>query len=238
MALVGTNGKVILVFRVARIDKGVSVTAADGKHYERGCVLVARSGTLRSPGSRDPQVLSVNRHAPGAFAYFDASTYQRVVYEPGADRARGDDPAPNHISFPSRRYPLFANNIGMTLSQPERDLIQAYAAWVGDVKMFVHHPLKEAGLYTDLFIPRCWTLFEAKASTLRRVLREAIGQLFDYQRHYDRSPRLAVLLPRRPPWSVMGLFAKKRIVVVWRSRGASFRDSANGILTTDLRAVS
>lgn len=237
VALVRDDGKVLLVFRIARVEKGVPVIAADGKRYERGCVLIARPGSIRSPGSRDPKILNVNRHAPGAFAYFDTATYERVIYEPPKhDRGVARPPNFPRPTFPSRRYPLFANNIGSTLSQPERQLIQAYVTWVGDVTMFAHHPLKETGLYTDLFIPRRWTLFEAKASTARRVLREAVGQLFDYQRYYDRSPRLAVLLPERPPRSMMGLFEKKRIVVVWRSRGGTFRDSANGILTTALRS--
>ncbi len=111
----------------------------------------------------------------------------------------------------------------------------AYVRWVGDVTMFVHHPLKETGLYTDLFVPKCWTLFEAKSSTSRRALREAVGQLFDYQRHYSRSPRVAVILPQRPPSTVMGLFERKRVAVVWRSTGGTFRDSLGGTLTQALR---
>ena len=239
VALVATNGEVLLVFRIARVEESVSVIAADGRRYDHGCILVARPGTVRRPGPRDPKFLNVNRYALGAFAYFDAASYGRVIYELGEeDRRSGQVKETRHAPFPPRRYALFSNNIGRTLSQPERQLIQAYVTWVGDVQMFVHHPLKESGLYTDVFVPRCWTLFEAKASTSRRVLREAIGQLFDYQRHYDRSPRLAVLLPERPPSSVMALFEKKRIVVVWQSRGESFRDSAGGALTKDLRTAA
>ena len=239
VALVDERGSVRLVFRVARIEEGVSVIAADGKRYERGAVLVARAGTMRSPGLRDPHVLSVNLHAPGAVAYFDASSYSRILYEYG-----NGGPGPlvaldrEQTKFPARRYPLFANNIAKTLSQPERSLVHAYASWIGDITLFAHHALKRSGLYTDLFIPRCWTLFEAKASTHRRVLREAIGQLYDYQRHYDRSPRLAVLLPERPLVSMMELFQRRRIIAVWRSRRSSFSDSAGGVLTNDLRNLA
>jgi len=239
VALVDRIGTVLLVFRVARVDEGVPLIAADGKWHKQGCLLVARHGSVRNPGPRDPKLLNVNRHALGAFAYFDAETYTRVVYEPGySDGAGGSVLRQPYAPFPSRRYPLFANNIGKTLNQPEKSLIEAYTTWVGDVRMFVHHPLKQTGLYTDIFIPRRWTLVEAKASVGRKTLREAVGQLFDYQRHYDRSPRLAVLLSRQPPQSVMGLFIKKRIVVVWRSRGGTFRDSDNGSLTAKLRAVA
>lgn len=238
VALVDGQGSVRLMFRVARVDEGVPVIAADGKHYPRGAVLVARAGSVRTPGRRDPKVLSVNRHTPGALVYFDAGSF-KPVYEPGSrEKGRSNGITRPHSRFPPRRYPLFANNIGKTLSQPERCLIQAYTSWVGDISRFAHHPLKESGLYTDLFIPGCWTLFEAKASTHRRTLREAIGQLYDYQRHYERSPRLAVLLPARPQRTMMELFRKRRIIVVWRSRGASFTDSKGGILTTYLRDVA
>jgi hypothetical protein len=178
-------------------------------------------------------LLNVNRYALGAFRYYNDNG--TIIYEPGA---KNGDSLPPPATFPPRSYPLFANNIGKTLSQPEMDLIRAYATWVGDVTMFVHHPLKETGLYTDLFIPRRWTLFEAKASTQRKVLRGALGQLFDYQRHYDRRPSLGVLLPERPLQTVMDLFEKKHITVVWRSRGNTFRDSKNGFFTTDLRDIA
>jgi len=239
VALVATSGDVLLLFQLARIEQTVNVTVADGQRRQNGYYLVAKRGTIRRPRGRDPRVLNVNRHALGAFAYFDHSTFKRVIYELG----NGTDPAdasaaPVHKPFPSRRVPFFANNIGKTLSQPEKRLIMAYVEWIGDVTMFVHHPLKESGLYTDLFVPRCWTLFEAKSSIARGILREAVGQLFDYQRHYDRSPRLAVLLPERPASNVIGLFEKKRIVVVWRSVSGSFRDSLDGVLTKDLREAA
>ena len=218
VALVDADGSVMLLFRMARIDEGLPVFAADGKKIKSGCVIVARKGTARSPGRRDPRVLSLNRHALGAFAYFDAETYRRVVYDPNSEVAGGGSGAAvrrqsrtkrdgrrrtptteTKRTWPPSASPFLADNTSMSLDQPERRLVQAYATWVGDVRMFVHHPLKETGLVTDLFIPRRWTLVEAKANLRRGTMREAIGQLFDYQRHYDRSPSLAVLLPGRPP---------------------------------------
>jgi hypothetical protein len=237
VALVDREGNVLLLFRIARVEKRVPINAANGKHYERGCLLVARPGSMRRPGSRDPKVLGVNRHAPGAFAYFE-DTSKRVVYELNGSDGGSKNHASMHKPFPALEYPFFANNIGKTWSQPEKELIQAYATWVGDVTMLAHHPLKETGLYTDLFIPRCWTLIEAKSAIARRVIREAIGQLFDYQRHYDRSPRLAVLLPKQPPKTVIELFQKKRITVIWRSQWGAFHDSAQGQLTRDLRRLA
>ena len=236
VALVSSSGEVLLLFRLSKIDERISVIGADGQRYSKGCHLVAKRGTVRRPTGRDPRQLNVNRHAVGAFAYFEAETLARVIYSlDSTDPSSSFEGESRQRAFPSKGVPLFSNNAGKTLSQPERHLILAYARWVGDVAMFIQHPLKETGLYTDLFVPRRWTLFEAKASVSRRALREAVGQLFDYQRHYDRSPALAVLLPRRPAESVMGLFAKKRIAVVWRSTGGSFRDTVDGRLTRDLR---
>ena len=241
VALVDEHESVRLVFRVERIEEGVPIRAADGKLYERRNVLVARAGSVRTPGTRDPKKLKVNRSAPGAFLYFDPSSYIPDILKPGTGKADRVKPpiSTGHNQFRPRLHALFANNIGQTLSQPERGLIRAYTSWIGDTSMFGHHKaLKKTGLYTDLFIPRCWTLFEAKASTGRRTLREAIGQLYDYQRHYDRSPRLAMLLPERPSSTLMELFEKRRIIVVWRSRRESFSDSADGVLTKHLRNVA
>ena len=238
VALVDVEGNVLLVFKLNRIDEGVPVMSATGTKVANGCVLVARKGTTRRPGPRDPKVLGVNRHAVGAFSYFDASTYDRVVYEIGRERPGPAGSTRRGQSFPPRRYPFFSNNIGKTLSQPERELLRAYVTWVGDVEMFAHHPLKESGLFTDLFIPRCWTLVEAKASVMREVLRGAIGQLFDYQRFYTRRPRLAVLVPERPAAAILSLLDCKRIVAVWRGGNGSFFDSAGGVLTKSLRSIA
>jgi hypothetical protein len=238
VALVDEHGSVRLVFRMARIDEGLRIRAADGKQYDGRNVIVAERGSVRSPGKRDPRQLPVNHNAAGAFLYLDPITHIPIpVGEPRLREAGPEPEGTESNQFPPRLYPLFANNVGKTLSQPERSLIRAYTSWVGDDSMFGHHKaLKTTGLYTDLFMPCCWTLFEAKASTKRRILREAIGQLYDYQRHYTRSPRLAVLLPLRPSSTLMELFQKRRIIVVWQSRGASFSDSSpDGALTKDLR---
>ena len=175
VALIAADGEVLLLFRLARIEEGRSVIGADRRRYTNGCVLIARKGTARKPRRRDPHILSVNPYGVGAFAYFNAA-HQRVWYESGpGNSARDIRTRPLNRHFPTVRFPLFANNIGKTLSQPEKKLIKAYVKWVGDVTMFAHHPLKQTGLYTDLFVPRCWTLFEAKASTARRTLRDGHG---------------------------------------------------------------
>ena len=136
VALVATDGEVLLLFRLARIEENVSVIGSSGQRFPNGCVLVARRGTVRRPRGRDPRVLNVNRHAPGAFAYFDARTFERVVNQLGDGESTVDSSqVPKHTAFPSRSVPFFANNIGKRLSQPERQLLMAYVKWVGDVTM-------------------------------------------------------------------------------------------------------
>lgn len=233
VALVDGGGRVRLLFQIERIDEGISVVAANGKRYKHGCVLIARKNTTRLPGKRDPKKVRVHTFAPGVFAYFNVKTLESQIYKPG-DRERQ---AAGPTRYSTVYCSFLAKTIGTSLSQPERRLVEAYVKWVGDETLFGHRRLYGSGLYTDLFIKRCWTLIEAKASTERKALREAVGQLLDYQRHYPRSPSIAVLLPEKLPSEVMGLFRKTRIAVVWRS-GEAFRDSADGRLTSDLRAAA
>src|ERR1017187_1976689 len=59
VALVATDGEVLLLFRLARIEKETSVIGADGKRYDRGCTLIAKKGTTRRPRRGDPRFLNV-----------------------------------------------------------------------------------------------------------------------------------------------------------------------------------
>ncbi|MEV0115549.1 hypothetical protein AB0H77_20275 [Streptomyces sp. NPDC050844] len=54
-------------------------------------------------------------------------------------------------------------------------------------------------LYTDLYDATDNVLYEAKGTSSRDAVRQAIGQLFDYRRHIEATDaRLAVLLPHAP----------------------------------------
>lgn len=236
VALVDFEGRVQLLFRLKEIQRGVSVIGADGRRHSNGCLLISKRGTIRRPKRGDPRTLSLNRHAPGAFAYFDARTLERVVYSTG-DEYVGDGRPLLQSQFPKRTHPFLANNIGKRLSQPERALVKAYVTWIGDETLFAHHFVPGARCYCDLFITRPWTLLEAKAYTSRRVLREAIGQLFDYQRFYSRRPSLCILLPRQPDEGMAELLRSKHIATIWKSRGGTFKDSENGKYTQLIRMV-
>jgi hypothetical protein len=136
---------------------------------------------------------------------------------------------------PRKYHAFFANNIGKTLRQPERELIESYVVWTRSKQLVGHYHLRGPGVYTDLFLPARWALFEAKAIVRREVIRSALGQLLDYQRYFTRRPRLVLLLPGRPSDTMIDLLDAKRVVVVWRSTGGSFKDTAGGDFTTELR---
>jgi hypothetical protein len=235
VALVDDQRRVQLLFRLARIELSGGVIGASGESAS-GCYLVARNGSMRRPGARDPRILPVNRNALGALAYFDAKSNESVLYSL-PDRSRGDSVSQVWAIGPAPRkfHPFFANNIGKSLRQPERELIQAYVDWTCTEQFVGHYHLRGPGVYTDLFLPARWTLFEAKAAIHRETIRSALGQLLDYQRYFNRRPRLALLLPERPAETMLDLLAAKRVTVVWRSRGRSFKDSINGEFTDKLR---
>ena len=138
---------------------------------------------------------------------------------------------------PYHRHPFFSKNIGKSLSQHERAFIMAYVRWIGNEDIFEHHYLPGPRLYTDLFYRPGWVLIEAKIRITREVIRTALGQIMDYQRYYLRHPRLAILFSRRPENSMIELLTSKRVATIWQSRGASFADSVDGELTTQIRNV-
>lgn len=71
-------------------------------------------------------------------------------------------------------------------------------------------------LFSDLMDRTTNTLYEAKGSVQRGAIRMAIGQLMDYRRFVQPSPRLAVLLPSKPRDDLSDLLAGIGIGVVWR----------------------
>jgi hypothetical protein len=235
--LVDIHGKELLTFRLKKIESPRNIIAATGKRYKNGCELIAERGTMRkrwrkTGGPKHP----VNKHAIGEFRYFNARTNEGVVFTPAGRGGRDADsitkPRQYHMGF----WPVLSNNIGRKLSKPEADLIKRYCSWIKDTTgRFGHNYLKGPGLYTDLFIRSNWTLVEAKSRVNTWKIREAIGQLLDYQRCYPRHPRLAVLLPHRPQERMIGLLKSCRITCIWETAGGWFSDSNNGALTRKLR---
>jgi hypothetical protein len=53
-------------------------------------------------------------------------------------------------------------------------------------------------LFTDIYDATDNILIEAKGTVTREAVRMAVGQLLDYQRWFDPTPQLAVLVPEQP----------------------------------------
>lgn len=71
-------------------------------------------------------------------------------------------------------------------------------------------------LRCDMFDESEVVLYEAKGVSSRHNVRLAIGQLFDYARYEETSPRLAILLPAKPVGDLMTLCRDLEIGVVWQ----------------------
>lgn len=79
------------------------------------------------------------------------------------------------------------------------------------------HKARERARYCDLVDETDHVLYEAKGDILRTSVRMAIGQLFDYRRFEQPSPRLAVLLPCQPAPDLIELVHSVPASVVWRT---------------------
>jgi hypothetical protein len=124
---------------------------------------------------------------------------------------------------------------GLDRDHPESRLVQRYVTWIGRRDYFLHAQALPDGGYTDMLNTTRWTLFEAKASSDDRRVREAFGQLYDYRHSFSRSPSLAILLPERPRKRMRAFLAHFGVAAVWKLSTGWFTDSVNGRLTIALR---
>jgi hypothetical protein len=86
-------------------------------------------------------------------------------------------------------------------------------------------PQEAKPLFSDLIDRTTNTLYEAKGTVERDAIRMAIGQLLDYSRFVDSSPRMAVLLPSEPRHDLRLLLESADVEIVWRE-GRKFVRSA------------
>ncbi len=122
--------------------------------------------------------------------------------------------APSHV-------PYEADRREQTLVLAFRDHLLQQRHEVARLKIV---PAREAKpLFSDLMDRTTNTLYEAKGSVQRGAIRMAIGQLMDYRRFVQPSPRLAVLLPSRPRDDLRDLLTSVGVGVVWRD-GDSFAE--------------
>lgn len=88
-------------------------------------------------------------------------------------------------------------------------------------------PVGSESLRADLYDTATRTLIEAKASTARNFVRQAVGQLLDYRRYLSPRPELAVLLPEELNADLAALLRELGIGVIWEA-GDRFLDSEGG----------
>lgn len=78
-------------------------------------------------------------------------------------------------------------------------------------------PNEPRPLFTDLYDATSGELIEAKGTVTREAIRMGIGQLLDYQRFIDPSPRLVLLVPSKPRPDLLQLCATVDVSVVWKA---------------------
>jgi hypothetical protein len=71
-------------------------------------------------------------------------------------------------------------------------------------------------IFCDLIDNSTNTLYEGKGTVERGAIRMAIGQLLDYSRFVEPTPRLAVLLPSEPRRDLQELLRVAGVELVWR----------------------
>jgi len=232
--IIGAKNRLLASFRAAKIEGPRMVTLAKGQR-KSGYVVRARKGSFKSASRRsDVPALSIRWQALGQFRYIDAATGTvRTIDE----RARGggtdleESETGEDRRHEANRFtakPYSGGIPGKRRSNPEARLVDAFVAWFGDDERFFHPYFRSDRHHADLFDRRHWRLIEAKARCDRNFIREAVGQLLDYRRHFARSPSLGILLPERPSKSVLAYLGACRVTVIWRTPSGRFSDSLRG----------
>jgi hypothetical protein len=205
-----TKGNVIqLMFKAASIEGPSKLKLLSGKTRDNSYLIHIAKKTIRqfNPGMPSPIQFWP---AIGAFQYFDQVTMEQVIVG-------------EYHHLPNDRFKPYRGGIpNFPHGHPEAKLVKQYVEWTGDNARFRHDYIGKFGLYTDLFDITHWQLVEAKADIDRKLLRMAIGQLYDYKRYYNRPPSLAVLLPSQPLADCLKLLTDNRISVIWKNPGRSF----------------
>ncbi len=115
-----------------------------------------------------------------------------------------------------------SGSLTTTLQRREAELTEHYEDFLAHhAHEFGRFQIRAKGttstLLTDIYDRTSHLLHEAKGSTSREAIREAIGQLMDYRRHIDPpNPSLAILLPNRPNDDLVDLIDSVGIHLIYR----------------------
>jgi hypothetical protein len=121
---------------------------------------------------------------------------------------------------PSQK-PYEAERREQTLVLAFRDHLLSKGHEVGRLKIVPRGEAKP--LFCDLIDRTTNTLYEAKGTVERGSIRMAVGQLLDYGRFVEPTPRLAVLLPTQPRADLRQFLTNAGVDAVWRE-GRKFVD--------------
>lgn len=230
------NGNIVLVANVKRIELGIQSVIAAGNHkpiYKTGKAnrLYFKSTTIKRINI---PCTKAGFYAFGAWGYYNLNKNQSVVISDYRRKQGGDyieqSKMVNTNNFRSRPY--IPGKTGGTFSQPERRLVDAYIDYCNLAKYAVQPYIRSDKIYADLLDISKYRLIEAKATTDRKAIRSAVGQLLDYKQSFKRKPSLGILLPERPSPSILNFLASYKITAIWLTPNENFRDSQNGKWTT------
>lgn len=100
------------------------------------------------------------------------------------------------------------------------DQLRAAGHKVGRLRLSV--PGTSDRLLTDTFDATTRVLYEAKASSTRNMVRQAIGQLFDYRRFVEDLEHCCVVLPVKPAPDLVDLVHSVGLELVARDTSGTF----------------
>ncbi len=143
-------------------------------------------------------------------------------------------PLPSTPTTTSRiiSVPVEASNIEQYSLTSSRELTTAVRREAALVRSYTEHlrslgheicrkqivpPNELRPLFTDLYDVTASELIEAKGTVTRETIRMGIGQLLDYRRFIDPSPRLVLLVPSRPRPDLLHLCATVGVTAVWKA---------------------
>lgn len=189
-------------------------------------------------------------HGMKAFSQLDAATWRefiddlpRLHEEAAAIRLRlaehkldAAEDVPRAVNVPienqnTERYFVHPSGEMREAERAEQGLVLRYRDWMQSRGAAVvrrrYTPAGEVSpIYCDAWIEERSLLIEAKNSDNRQNIRSAIGQLYDYRRFHDPTPKLAVLLPYPPAQDRRDLLASAGIEALW-PHGDGFRGTAD-----------
>jgi hypothetical protein len=187
-------------------------------------------GTARPGNGLKP----VSGEAFRAFEQMRASTENRAQMTRAAElrlsrdavaTSEGEAGKPRLVDPENHRGDPIEVSTAAQVRQAERveaELVRRYRTWLdpdGTRLRGMVIPVDGSLLRVDLFDPERNLLIEAKAAASRKHLRQAVGQLIDYQRYLSPRPVLAILVPLAPSQDLVRLPQEVGIDLIWEENG-------------------